>query len=615
MTQPHLLASLPPHVRAPFCWTSWTRWTTEEAGALDRRPAPDEPRLSDLHLGHDRPAQGGAGRARHARGHPRRHAGRCSASRPDDRMPCLALSTFDISLFELLSPLLTGGTARALPAAADAGRRAPGRPPGGADLPARRAGVDAADRRRRCGAAGPERRTSGSCARSSSAATPCRPSCWTTCGRPSRPPGSGCSTVRPKGPSSAPRTRCRRLPSRRGRCSAGRSRAPCSTSAVTRHGELLPHRRAGRAVDRRRGASPAAICGRDELTAEKFVLARRRAVLPQRRPRAAPGRRHARVPRPSRPPGQGARLPHRARGDRGSLGRHPEVREAVAGRLPAKKASGRRLVAYVVPPPAADRRRSGRTARSPHRQSTDWQDLYDETYGRTPQRPRTPPSTSKAGTAATPASRSRPRRCASGWTVRWSGCWLSAGRRILEVGCGTGLLLFRVAPRAELIELYQGHRFLRAWPWRVSAGRSSGWAVCRRSPSSSRQADDWSGVAAGGASTRWSSIPWRSTSRASTISPGSLEGAVATRGARRPDLPGRPAQPAAARSRSTPRSSCTAPRRISRSRSCGGASSRRLAAEEELLVDPGLLLRPGAAPAGDPAGRDPDQARDATTTS
>ncbi|HEX5715478.1 MAG TPA: condensation domain-containing protein, partial [Thermoanaerobaculia bacterium] len=28
-----------------------------------------------------------------------------------DRMPCLALSTFDISLFELLSPLLTGGTA------------------------------------------------------------------------------------------------------------------------------------------------------------------------------------------------------------------------------------------------------------------------------------------------------------------------------------------------------------------------------------------------------------------------------------------------------------------------------------------------------------------------
>ncbi|HKH44755.1 MAG TPA: amino acid adenylation domain-containing protein, partial [Thermoanaerobaculia bacterium] len=32
-----------------------------------------------------------------------------------DRMPCLALSTFDISLFELLSPLLTGGTAVLFP--------------------------------------------------------------------------------------------------------------------------------------------------------------------------------------------------------------------------------------------------------------------------------------------------------------------------------------------------------------------------------------------------------------------------------------------------------------------------------------------------------------------
>ena len=39
----------------------------------------------------------------------------CSDFGPDDRMPCLALPTFDIFLFELLSPLLAGGTAVLFP--------------------------------------------------------------------------------------------------------------------------------------------------------------------------------------------------------------------------------------------------------------------------------------------------------------------------------------------------------------------------------------------------------------------------------------------------------------------------------------------------------------------
>ncbi len=66
----------------------------------------------------------------------------------------------------------------------------------------------------------------------------------------------------------------------------------------------------------------AATCGRPDLTAERFVpdpvpAATGRAPLPHRRPGALAAGRPARVPGPGRPPGQGARLPHRAGRDRG----------------------------------------------------------------------------------------------------------------------------------------------------------------------------------------------------------------------------------------------------------------------------------------------------------
>ena len=78
---------------------------------------------------------------------------------------------------------------------------------------------------------------------------------------------------------------------------------------------------------------------RPELTAERFVAdplgGDRGPAVPHRRPRPLAHRRPARVPGPHRLPGQGARLPHRARRDRGPLRRSPR-RRAQRGRSRAR---------------------------------------------------------------------------------------------------------------------------------------------------------------------------------------------------------------------------------------------------------------------------------------
>ncbi len=126
-----------------------------------------------------------------------------------------------------------------------------------------------------------------------------------------------------------------------------------------------------------------------------------------------------------------------------ALSHHPAVREAVV--VAAGEPRGdRRLVGYVVPERAA----AGAAALG--EQVAQWRALFDDTYG--------------TAAAAAPAFDIAGWRSSYGGDIpapemeRWVASTAErilalAPRRVLEVGCGTGLLLFRIAPRCEL---YQG---------------------------------------------------------------------------------------------------------------------------------------------------------------
>ena len=198
-------------------------------------------------------------------------------------------------------------------------------------------------------------------------------------------------------------------------------------------------------------------------------------------------------------------------------------------------------------------RRGRRGAAAQHVEQ--WRELYDETYGQgAPPEAGRRPSTSRAGTAATPASRSPPTRCASGWTARsgacsrcrTAGCWRSAAA---PASCCS-------ASRPEA-ERYRGTDFsgvalaqVRAelGPARPAAGRAG--------PGARRRLDRRRGRAS---SSSWSSTRSSSTSPASTT----WCGCSRARSRRwRPAARSSSATCAACRcSRpSTPRCSCTAPR-------------------------------------------------------
>ena len=178
-----------------------------------------------------------------------------------------------------------------------------------------------------------------------------------------------------------------------------------------------------------------------------------------------------------------------------ALVRHPAVREATVVSRDDGGPLGRRLVAYVVPnPPEVKAAAEPDEARAGERHVEQWRRLYEQTYAKG--------APLEAGGDAT--------FNLQGWNSSYTGEpipaadmreWLDGTvgrllalphRRVLEVGCGTGLLLFRVAPEAER---YRGTDFSA-----VALAQVQGELGRRDLPQvelAQGLADDWTGVAAG----------------------------------------------------------------------------------------------------------------------
>src|ERR1700688_2895051 len=191
------------------------------------------------------------------------------------------------------------------------------------------------------------------------------------------------------------------------------------------------------------------------------------------------------------------------------LARHPAVREAVVVARPAAgggEDAALQLVAYVVrreeagggaapaaAPPVASRGTPGWSeAEAGAEHLAAWNQLYDETY--------------ETGELADPTLN------LSGWNSSYTGQpipeaemreWVEttverllalAPRRVLEVGCGTGLMLFRVAPHCES---YRATDFSRAALDYLARQLARPERALPQVSLAQALADDWRGVAPG----------------------------------------------------------------------------------------------------------------------
>jgi amino acid adenylation domain-containing protein len=133
-----------------------------------------------------------------------------------------------------------------------------------------------------------------------------------------------------------------------------------------------------------------------------------------------------------------------------TLNQHPAVRDSVV--LSSKDAAGeKRLVAYLVPNQGQEKLRQPGSEKPLHNERIQqWRSLYDDVIYRAIKSPTAVPS--------------NPQFNITGWNSSYTGRPLSdpemraqvdqtvdrilalGPKRVLEIGCGTGLLLFRIAP-------------------------------------------------------------------------------------------------------------------------------------------------------------------------
>jgi acyl-CoA synthetase (AMP-forming)/AMP-acid ligase II/aryl carrier-like protein len=128
-----------------------------------------------------------------------------------------------------------------------------------------------------------------------------------------------------------------------------------------------------------------------------------------------------------------------------ALLRHPEVKDAVVV-TQAEGETGQRLVAYVVP----DRGASVGSVTEPWQGEhvSQWRDLYEETYAEAGAA--LDPTFAITGWNSSYTGRPIPEEEMREWVERTVERILALGpRRVLEIGCGTGLLLSRIAPVCE----------------------------------------------------------------------------------------------------------------------------------------------------------------------